>query len=54
VARNSKAGPAPGALYVHIKRFKPIQPGARTASAEDGQKLWEFSERLAAQPLRDS
>jgi hypothetical protein len=36
-----------GALFQHIRRFKPIAPGGRTAMPEEGRKLWELSERVA-------
>jgi NAD(P)-dependent dehydrogenase (short-subunit alcohol dehydrogenase family) len=36
-----------GALFMHIKRFKQITPGKRTAAPQEGRKLWEFSEGLA-------
>jgi len=38
-----------GVLFTQIKRFKPAEPGARTRDPREGQRFWEFSERLAAQ-----
>jgi NAD(P)-dependent dehydrogenase (short-subunit alcohol dehydrogenase family) len=37
-----------GLLFTQIKRFKAAEPGARTRDPSEGQRLWEFSVRLAA------
>lgn len=37
-----------GLLFTQIKRFKAAEPDARTADPREGQRFWEFSERLAA------
>lgn len=36
-----------GLLFTLIKRFKPVEPGARTMDPRAGQRFWEFSEQLA-------
>ena len=36
-----------GLLFTQIKRFKAAEPSARTADPREGQRFWEFSERLA-------
>ena len=38
-----------GALFLHIKRFKPASPAKRSHDAAQGARLWELSQRLAAQ-----
>ncbi|SDA57998.1 SDR family NAD(P)-dependent oxidoreductase [Mesorhizobium qingshengii] len=38
-----------GALFLHIKHFKRLQPGRHTSDPAQGQKLWDFSRRLIAQ-----
>ena len=38
-----------GALFLHIRRFKSLSPARRTGDPAQGQKLWDFSQRLAAQ-----
>jgi len=37
-----------GLLFTQIKRFKPAEPGVRMRDPREGQRLWEFSARLAA------
>ena len=37
-----------GLLFTQIKRFKAPEPGARTVDPWEGQRFWEFSERLVA------
>lgn len=37
-----------GLLFTQIKRFKAAEPGPRTRDPHEGQRLWEFSEQLAA------
>ena len=37
-----------GLLFTLIKRFKAVEPSARTVDPREGQRFWEFSERLAA------
>lgn len=37
-----------GLLFTQIRRFKAAEPGARTLDPHEGQRLWEFSEQLAA------
>jgi NAD(P)-dependent dehydrogenase (short-subunit alcohol dehydrogenase family) len=37
-----------GLLFTQIKRFKAAEPDARTRDPREGQRFWEFSERLAA------
>jgi len=37
-----------GLLFTQIKRFKPAEPGVRMWDPREGQRLWEFSARLAA------
>jgi NAD(P)-dependent dehydrogenase (short-subunit alcohol dehydrogenase family) len=37
-----------GRLFTQIKRFKATEPSARTRDARQGQRLWDFSERLVA------
>ena len=37
-----------GGLYSHITRFKPVTPGQKTSSTEEGKRLWDLSERLVA------
>jgi len=36
-----------GALFLKIRKFKPVAPDAHPLDREDGQRLWELSERLA-------
>jgi NAD(P)-dependent dehydrogenase (short-subunit alcohol dehydrogenase family) len=38
-----------GALFRHIKRFKELQPGARTDDPAKGRQLWDFSKQLITQ-----
>ena len=37
-----------GKLFIHIKRFKAVEPSARTRDPDTGRRFWRFSERLAA------
>jgi len=37
-----------GRLFIHIKRFKAVEPSARTRDPDTGRRFWKFSERLAA------
>ena len=37
-----------GLLFTLIKRFKTAEPDRRTRDPREGQRFWEFSERLAA------
>jgi hypothetical protein len=39
---------ASGRLFRQIKRFKAVKPGAHTRDGREGQRLWDFSEQLAA------
>ena len=38
-----------GLLFTQIKRFKAVGPSARSLDPREGQRFWEFSERLATQ-----
>ena len=38
-----------GALFRHIKKFKSLTPGARTAAPAQGRTLWDFSRQRIAQ-----
>ncbi len=37
-----------GALFLNIRKFRPLVPSARTRDPLAGRRLWELSERLAA------
>ena len=37
-----------GLLFTHITRLKPAVPSARTREGREGERLWQFSEQLAA------
>jgi len=37
-----------GALFLLVKRFKPLAPGPRTSDPAEGRRLWSLSERMAA------
>ena len=37
-----------GALFLLVKRFKPLAPRPRTADPAEGCRLWSLSERMAA------
>jgi hypothetical protein len=37
-----------GALFLKIKKFKPIVPDASVTEDHIGKRLWELSERLSA------
>jgi hypothetical protein len=39
---------ASGRLFSQIKRFKAVESGAHTRGGREGQRLWDFSEQLAA------
>src|SRR5262249_20396525 len=38
-----------GALFLKIKKFKRIEPGARVTDPERGRKLWSLSEQLTSE-----
>jgi NAD(P)-dependent dehydrogenase (short-subunit alcohol dehydrogenase family) len=40
-----------GALFLHIKRFKPASPAKRAHDAAHGPRVWDLSQRLLAQAL---
>ena len=42
---------ANGRLFTHIRRFKPVEPGARTRDSREGARLWAFSEGLVRRAL---
>ncbi|HEX9133499.1 MAG TPA: hypothetical protein VF844_14505, partial [Ktedonobacteraceae bacterium] len=40
-----------GALFSKIRKLKRVAPGARVRDPQEGRRLWELSERLAAKGL---
>jgi NAD(P)-dependent dehydrogenase (short-subunit alcohol dehydrogenase family) len=40
-----------GALFSKIKKLKRVAPGARARDPQEGRRLWDLSERLAAKGL---
>jgi NAD(P)-dependent dehydrogenase (short-subunit alcohol dehydrogenase family) len=37
-----------GALYSHIRHFRPVKPYAHAQETDEGRRLWLFSEQLVA------
>jgi NAD(P)-dependent dehydrogenase (short-subunit alcohol dehydrogenase family) len=36
-----------GAMFLHIRRFKIVEPGRRTSDPSEGRRLWNLSSQLA-------